>query len=591
MTDVRWRGVSHEQLYNWINSGEGSRASTPQLDYWNRLGGSLADGHHNLTGRLSKLNVDWRGGAGSGAQDAINPLQRWADDVQGHVRSMGRVAQNQADLIAGARAQMPEPQPMQAPQPSGWVGPSDGGMPHGRGRGPAAMVAKQGADLEVQEAKAAESRERAIEVMRNYEQGSEANRNGLGVFEEPGRVAIEVPAPKGSTASVGYRPVSSQPLPGEPGTIASGEAPGAPGRPVGGPAVAPGEPGAPASLGAGSVLGGRQGPQPGGRSFLPGEGGFRPTVPEVPSVPGALSGTVVGAGSVGGGALLGSAGSGGGGSGKGRHAAPDDPDQLDHGQDHHDSADDDQGADGGQGVHHGLDLGYGAGGQHQPGHQQLPVDSGAASQPPQGQLNQQPVQPAAHTGASVADPGQAGQYGQGSQGQPQYGSQAPVQPQQAPAGHTAAASAQNQNALFGNGNQGAAPAGAPMGTGGAGGGMPGGQEVVRGQSPLMRGSSAGYQGFSGQGGLGGFQGTHASGASGYSAASPGGSAPAPADTSGAPATSVGGSAGDYGQRQDAAPVDAEFGDGGFAHRVSDEDSLWGDDRMVAPPVLGEDPQR
>ncbi|MGH3495378.1 MAG: PPE domain-containing protein, partial [Sciscionella sp.] len=63
MTDVRWRGVSHEQLYNWINSGEGSRASTPQLDYWNRLGGSLADVHHNLTGRLSKLNVDWRGGA------------------------------------------------------------------------------------------------------------------------------------------------------------------------------------------------------------------------------------------------------------------------------------------------------------------------------------------------------------------------------------------------------------------------------------------------------------------------------------------------------------------------------------------------
>lgn len=564
MTDIRWRGVSHEQLYQWINSGEGPRASTPQLEFWKGLGQSLADIHGRLTDRLGKLSVSWQGHAGSGAQRAVNPLQRWADDAQGHVRAMGRVAQNQADLIASARAQMPEPQPHPQPQPAAW-GPRSGHAPHG-GRGPAAVVAAQGTDLEIVESRAVEARERAIEVMGNYQRASESNRGGLGMFEEPGQVGVEVPGPRRTvTTMTGHGSASPATRPRPARHAASGvpEGHGAPAA-SGAPATAGGQPARPVH--AGGAAGGEPGPAtppegvPGRTASpvhtMPG-GGWRP-VPDAPAA--GVTGTVagVGAGGMGVGVAVGGARirarSGGG---KHRAAEPGDlPAGVQPGTDPA-----------------GTDLAS-----------TDPAGADPAGQDPP-QAAPQPLQPAQHTAAAPMPAGQ--QQPVQPQGQSTPSPQV-VTPQSGPA-HTAAAVSPDVAHPHGTPVTPAAPAATPMGTGGAGGGMPAGQDVVRAQSPLMRGATAGYQGFSGQGGFGEFGGqTHPSAAGGYGSGATGAGGMSTGTPSGGQAHAAGG----YGQHQGAAGP-AGYGEleDGFAEPASDEGGIWSDDRPVAPPVLGEDPPR
>lgn len=217
MPDVRWRGLEHQTLYDWINTGPGSTASTPQLDYWGGLRQSLADISAKLSSTLGDLGATWEGLAGASATTGLTPLQLWAEEAQSSAEVMSSSAQDQADHVATARAAMPEPQQVPTAAPTMWQQQEAAdAAQHGK-KGPAQAVAQQAADHEAQETAAADAHERAVQVMSNYQANSENNAATLGVFGTPPDIVVAVELPNGTDSvtrgHAGLTP-TAKPIPG-----------------------------------------------------------------------------------------------------------------------------------------------------------------------------------------------------------------------------------------------------------------------------------------------------------------------------------------------------------------------------------------
>ncbi|MGH3625417.1 MAG: PPE domain-containing protein, partial [Sciscionella sp.] len=205
MPDIRWRGQEHHTLYNWINTGPGATASTPQLDYWGGLKQSLADISNKLNSTLNDLGANWEGTAGGSATAGLTPLRQWAEEAQSSADVMASSAQDQADHIATARAAMPEPQQVPTGAPAAWQSHEAADAARHGDHGPANAIAKQAADHEQQETIAADAHERAVQVMSNYQANSENNAATLGAFGSPPDINVAVRMPDGSDSiGVGY---------------------------------------------------------------------------------------------------------------------------------------------------------------------------------------------------------------------------------------------------------------------------------------------------------------------------------------------------------------------------------------------------
>ncbi|MGW5051054.1 hypothetical protein [Actinokineospora sp. NPDC004072] len=225
----RWRGYDHPELYRMINSGPGPAASTPQTEYWDALLRELGDIDHDLNAKLATLAASWEGAAGEGAQGALNPLRQWAADSQTGASGMRASTEFQADMIARARAEMPEPVPVTTPAPSGWAKLAAGAALLTGNAGPALAVADQAADHEAQEAAQDAAAQKAVDTMESYSDSSEFNRNTLGEFVPPPDVVVSTPAPSGGVGtSAAYFSSAPGSVPGSTGGSAPSYAAPAP---------------------------------------------------------------------------------------------------------------------------------------------------------------------------------------------------------------------------------------------------------------------------------------------------------------------------------------------------------------------------
>ncbi|MGX7823957.1 hypothetical protein ACTG9Q_02575 [Actinokineospora sp. 24-640] len=201
MTMHRWRGYDHPELHRMINEGPGPAASTPQTEYWETLLSELGEIDADLNAKLATMAATWEGAAADGAQSALNPLQQWAVDAQTGASGMRASTEYQADMIARARAEMPEPVAVTTPAPSGWAKVAAGAAALTGNLGPAAAVVSQAADHEAQEAKQDAASQKAVDTMDSYSNSSEFNRNTLGEFVPPPDVVVATPAPSGGTGT------------------------------------------------------------------------------------------------------------------------------------------------------------------------------------------------------------------------------------------------------------------------------------------------------------------------------------------------------------------------------------------------------
>ncbi len=216
MSDHRWQGYSHAELYARIHEGSGPHASTSPVHRWTELSRSLDEIDADLAAAMNAARSQWQGEAADRAQENLRPLGEWTRTAREATERMRSCTEQQAELVARARAEMPPPVPVTAEEP----GPARSMVVH--------LFGGQ-TDHEIQEARSHAAEQRAFEVMRTYQAGSEANTAALASFPTPPQVIVDgPPVSAGDQAASARRPVTItwSPAPSAPGgTTARGRVP------------------------------------------------------------------------------------------------------------------------------------------------------------------------------------------------------------------------------------------------------------------------------------------------------------------------------------------------------------------------------
>jgi hypothetical protein len=168
--DIRWRGYTHQELYDAINSGPGAAASADPVARWDAISTALSEIGGDLSSGIGAAHQHWSGAAAESAFGGIAQLARWAQDAHTSAVSVRTSAEVQADYISQARSDMPVPVMAPEPGPSGWLGDL------------VSLFTGQ-VDAEIVEAAQEAAATRAFEVMTTYEHNTASNTASLRAFD------------------------------------------------------------------------------------------------------------------------------------------------------------------------------------------------------------------------------------------------------------------------------------------------------------------------------------------------------------------------------------------------------------------------
>ncbi|MBK0870715.1 PPE domain-containing protein [Saccharopolyspora sp. HNM0986] len=181
MSEHRWQGYRHEELYEQINQGPGADGSTDSVRRWSELTRALGEIDGGIAAALNSAMAGWEGDAADSARGGLRPLGDWAAEAQAAAEVMRDRAEQQAAFVGKARADMPQPTRVTSEDPGSAVT----GLVH--------LFGGQ-TDYEVQEARRDAAEQRAFEVMRTYEGATQANTTSLASFTPPPQVVVDGPA-------------------------------------------------------------------------------------------------------------------------------------------------------------------------------------------------------------------------------------------------------------------------------------------------------------------------------------------------------------------------------------------------------------
>lgn len=169
MAGVRWRGYTHQELYDAINAGPGAAASADPAARWGAIATALSEISGDLNAGIGATAAHWSGAASESALAGIAQLARWADEAHANAENVRVSTEVQADYVTQARADMPPPVPT-PPGPSDWLG------------NLVALFTGQ-IDAEAVEAAQDAAATRAFEVMSTYETNTTTNTASLRAFD------------------------------------------------------------------------------------------------------------------------------------------------------------------------------------------------------------------------------------------------------------------------------------------------------------------------------------------------------------------------------------------------------------------------
>ncbi|MBB5155104.1 PPE domain-containing protein [Saccharopolyspora phatthalungensis] len=195
MSDHRWQGYRHPELYAQINEGPGPNGSIDSARRWSELTRALGDIDAGLAAALTSAMAGWQGIAADSAHEGLRPLGNWAVQAQQATTVMRERTEQQAEFISKARQDMPPPVQVSSEEP----GTAETLLTH--------LFGGQ-TDYELQEAKQHAAEQRAFDVMRTYEASTQANTTSLASFTQPPQVVVDAPVSGGSGASAGQQAVT-----------------------------------------------------------------------------------------------------------------------------------------------------------------------------------------------------------------------------------------------------------------------------------------------------------------------------------------------------------------------------------------------
>jgi len=172
MTDFRWQGYTHQELYTNLNSGPGAAAAAEPITHLTNVSKALGVINQDMVNAIKSTTHTWEGAAAEAARNAFSALAKWATDAQPHLDNNKNVFQKQGDLLTQARANMPAPVPAANPeQSSGLFG------------GLFSLI-----DAEVTEWIQNTAAAKAVQVMEQYHSNSSENTKSFSPIPTPPQV-------------------------------------------------------------------------------------------------------------------------------------------------------------------------------------------------------------------------------------------------------------------------------------------------------------------------------------------------------------------------------------------------------------------
>ena len=153
--DVRWDGVSHQQIIDWTKSGAGTKATVTLEDGLQRAADALSQTGDLVNSVLQRVNGgEWTGNAATVAARAMHVMRDF-DDRMGHHSTVNHLAAyGQSDNANWAKASIPAVVDLRAAR-----------LPTGN---PADVLGNT-VDYQHAQAEAKDAEEKARQVMRQYQ--------------------------------------------------------------------------------------------------------------------------------------------------------------------------------------------------------------------------------------------------------------------------------------------------------------------------------------------------------------------------------------------------------------------------------------
>ena len=119
MSDVRWEGLTHEEIYARVQTGPGRAASADAETAWGTVASTIRDVDAQLTRAAREIGIGWQGAAAENVRGGMTVMSNWALDAAGDAELTRDGVAAQADAAAHVRAAMPPPRAAQWTQAVG----------------------------------------------------------------------------------------------------------------------------------------------------------------------------------------------------------------------------------------------------------------------------------------------------------------------------------------------------------------------------------------------------------------------------------------------------------------------------------------
>lgn len=172
--DVRWEGMSHDEIYAKVHTGPGSGGSSAAQASWASLEGIIREIDRDLAAGIAQVGAQWQGRAADRMAAALTPVGRWLLDTVDHTGTVLAALATQAEQAGNVRTAMP-PVPYAGATPSTlWTVP--GGM------------ATSWDQVEVQRA---DARAEAVALMNGYSRSTADNEQRMASWAPPPAATAE----------------------------------------------------------------------------------------------------------------------------------------------------------------------------------------------------------------------------------------------------------------------------------------------------------------------------------------------------------------------------------------------------------------
>ncbi|OLT08787.1 hypothetical protein BJF90_11505, partial [Pseudonocardia sp. CNS-004] len=178
MSDIRWEGLSHDEIYATVHQGPGAAVSRPAEDAWKQTEALILRVDQRIASAMAASQAGWEGGGAEATRTAMTPLGQWALDAARNAKLTAGAVTGQGLYAKFVRDNMPEPVTEQRNAAIGNALTDPTFIFHGLD------------DLQAVEQDAANRAARAVELMNTYTENSEGNRQFWGPTPFPPQVTV-----------------------------------------------------------------------------------------------------------------------------------------------------------------------------------------------------------------------------------------------------------------------------------------------------------------------------------------------------------------------------------------------------------------